>query len=218
MKDEMTREDMIFALNQLRNDTIDLNKKKQSLIQKKEELDNNATEITTEVEDLFALVRKARQNLYSEEMNNSYKALAVNLLLLLILCLSSVSNYFFQMTVVLFPPGILLCINYHRKISKKEKNFDKNYEKAMTVIEELFIIYNDVMAKLKEIDQQIESISIQINQKESQISFITHIIETLDPIKEFNNEKEPVNGMTAALENEDEFTKENKQVKVKSKK
>ena len=88
----------------------------------------------------------------------------------------------------------------------------------METVKELLILFNDVMAKAKVIDQQIGSISIQINEKENQVSFIARIIETLDHMKESNKEKEPVSVMTTMIENEDEFIKENKQVKVKTKK
>ena len=218
MKDEITREEAILALNKIREEIIELHKQKQSLIQKKKELDNNADEITTEADDLLALAEKVRKESYSERRTILVKSCVVSILLMLILLLSLVTNYSFQITCVFLPPGIFLCINYDRKFSKKEKNFNKNYWNAMETVKELLILFNDVMAKAKVIDQQIGSISIQINEKENQVSFIARVIETLDHMKESNKEKEPVSVMTTMIENEDEFIKENKQVKVKTKK
>ena len=224
MKDEITREEAILALNKIREEIIELRKKGNLLLEQKESFVHDVDLIEKESNDLFFQEEKERKESYLEMISILGKSFICSLLILisflnLIMPLTASKPFLpFQMSYILFISSTLLEVYYARSFFQKEKSFNKNHENAIVNATELLNQLDNIMAKSEEIDHQLNRISTQIEEKENQVSFIARVIETLDHMKESNKEKEPVSVMTTMIENEDEFIKENKQVKVKTKK
>lgn len=224
MKDEITREEAILALNKISNEIIELRKKGNLLLEQKESFVHEVDLIEKESNDLFFQEEKERKESYLEMISILGKSFICSLLILisflnLIMPLTASKPFLpFQMSYILFISSTLLEVYYARSFFQEEKSFNKNHENAIVNATELLNQLDNIMAKSEEIDHQLNRISTQIEEKENQVSFIARVIETLDHMKESNKEKEPVSVMTTMIENEDEFIKENKQVKVKTKK
>ena len=224
MKEEITREEAILALNKIREEIIELHKKGNLKKKKKESFVHEVDLIEKESNDLFFQEEKERKESYLEMISILGKSFICFLLILisflnLIMPLTASKPFLpFQMSYILFISSTLLEVYYARSFFQKEKSFNKNHENAIVNATELLNQLDNIMAKSEEIDHQLNRISTQIEEKENQVSFIARVIETLDHMKESNKEKEPVSVMTTMIENEDEFIKENKQVKVKTKK
>ena len=222
MKEEITREEAILALNKIREEIIELRKKGNLLLEQKESFVHEVDLIEKESNDLFFQEEKERKESYLEMISILGKSFICSLLisfLNLIMPLTASKPFLpFQMSYILFISSTLLEVYYARIFFQKEKGFSKHHENAIVNATELLNQLDNIMAKSEEIDHQLNRISTQIEEKENQVSFIARVIETLDHMKESNKEKEPVSVMTTMIENEDEFIKENKQVKVKTKK
>lgn len=229
MKEEITREEAIFTLNALKEEITELRKRRNLLMEQKDKLFYEVDLIEKETKKLDLLKEKIRKS------NLEILPILIKLCICLLFMLISIenmraalttSNSFlpFQMSYVLLVSSTLLEVYYTRNLFQSGKELNKIFSQAEKKNDELLNQLDKVIAKSTELNQLLKQVLILLFEKEKEARLLTETIEKLGLEDDLNKEKTQVtdekhiSNMTTMIENEDEFTKENKQVKVKTKK